>query len=83
MFCGLSFASPQHLITGYNAETILARRFTYAAILADGNLVTNLLSIGQKSPLTGPDPDAPATIGGLVNHGPFEGDASMTRSMFS
>jgi unspecific peroxygenase len=60
-------------------ESELARKTTYAAHLLDGNLVTDLLSIGDKTPLTGPDPPAPAIVGGLNNHGTFEGDASMTR----
>ncbi|KIJ46092.1 hypothetical protein M422DRAFT_77770, partial [Sphaerobolus stellatus SS14] len=42
--------------------------------------LTNLISIGGKSPLTGPDPPAPAIVGGLNTHGTFEGDTSMTRS---
>jgi hypothetical protein len=46
---------------------------TYTAMLVDGNLVTNLLSIGGKSPKTGPDPPEPAVVGGLNTHGLFEG----------
>jgi hypothetical protein len=38
-----------------------------------------LLSIGGKSPATGPDPPKPAIVGGLDTHAVFEGDASMTR----
>lgn len=52
---------------------------TYAAHLVDGNLLTNLLSIGGKSPLTGINPPAPAIVGGLDTHAVFEGDASTTR----
>ncbi|KAH6885636.1 hypothetical protein BKA70DRAFT_1337465 [Coprinopsis sp. MPI-PUGE-AT-0042] len=58
----------------------LARTTTYAAHLLDGNPITDLLSIGGKTPKTGPDPPAPAIVGGLNNHGTFEGDASMTRA---
>ena len=61
-------------------ESELARKTTYAAHLLDGNLVTDLISIGDKTPKTGPDPPTPAIVGGLNNHGTFEGDASMTRA---
>ncbi|RXW15547.1 hypothetical protein EST38_g10305 [Candolleomyces aberdarensis] len=52
----------------------------YAAMLVDGNLVTNLLSIGKKTKKTEPDPPKPAIVGGLNTHDVFEGDASMTRA---
>jgi hypothetical protein len=51
----------------------LAVFVTYAAMLVDGNLLTNFMSIGGKTPLTGPDPPAPATAGGLNTHAVFEG----------
>lgn len=51
----------------------LAVFVTYAAMLVDGNLVTNLLSIGGKTKLTGPDPPKPAIVGGLDTHAVFEG----------
>ena len=51
----------------------LAVFVTYAAFLVDGNPITNLMSIGGKSPLTGPDPPKPAIVGGLDTHGVFEG----------
>jgi len=54
---------------------------TYGAHLVDGNLVTNLLSIGGKTGKTGPDPPSPAIVGGLNTDGVFGGDASMTRGM--
>ena len=56
-----------------------ARFVTYAAHLVDGNLVTDLLSIGGKTRKTGTDTGPPAIIGGLNTHAVFEGDASMTR----
>lgn len=56
-----------------------ARFLAYAAHLVNGNLLTNLLSIGFKTPLTGPDPPAPAIVGGLNTHVVFEGDTSLTR----
>ena len=46
----------------------------------NGNLEYDLLSIGGKTPLTGPDPPAPALVGGLSQHATFEGDASLTRA---
>ena len=46
----------------------LAVFVTYAAMLVDGNLITNLLSIGDKSSKTGPDPPKPAIVGGLDTH---------------
>ncbi|CAA7270619.1 unnamed protein product [Cyclocybe aegerita] len=61
----------------FNMENSLAIFLTYAAHLVDGNLITDLLSIGRKTPLTGRDP--PPIVGGLNTHAVFEGDASMTR----
>ena len=46
---------------------------TYIAHLLDGNLVTDLLSIGGLTPKTGPPPPPPATAGGFNVHGTFEG----------
>jgi len=57
----------------------VASFITYNAHIVDGNVVTDLLSIGGKTNATGPDPPSPAIVGGLNTHGPFEGDASMTR----
>lgn len=54
-------------------ENTLARFVTYAAFLVDGNVITNLLSIGGKTSSTGPDPPAPAIVGGLNTHAVFEG----------
>ena len=51
----------------------LAVFIAYAAFLVDGNPLTNLLSIGGKSSLTGPDPPQPAIVGGLDTHAVFEG----------
>ncbi|KAF9484105.1 Cloroperoxidase [Pholiota conissans] len=77
-------ASPSQIITavqeGFNMGNDLALIVTYVAHLLDGNLVTDLLSIGGKTPKTGPNPPAPAIVGGLDTHGVFEGDTSMTRS---
>ncbi|PPQ65825.1 hypothetical protein CVT24_012052 [Panaeolus cyanescens] len=64
---------------GFNMDFGTALLVTYAAHLVDGNVVTNLLSIGGKSPKTGPDPPPPAIVGGLNTHSVFEGDASLTR----
>lgn len=58
----------------------LARFLTYAAFLVDGNLVTDLLSIGGKTSKTGAAPPKPAIAGGLSTHAVFEGDSSMTRA---
>ena len=57
-------------------ENSLAVTLTYAAFLVDGNQITNLLSIGGKSSLTGPDPPKPAIVGGLDTHAVFEGTQS-------
>ncbi|PPQ99166.1 hypothetical protein CVT24_009257 [Panaeolus cyanescens] len=78
-------ATPEQIMLavqeGFNMEFGTAMLVTYAAFLVDGNVVTNLLSIGGKSPKTGadPDPHQPATVGGLNTHAVFEGDSSMTR----
>ncbi|KAF6755031.1 aromatic peroxygenase precursor [Ephemerocybe angulata] len=77
-------ATPAQIINavqeGFNMENRAARFVTYAAFLVDGNLVTDLLSIGGKTKLTGPDSPGPASIAGLNTHAVFEGDASMTRA---
>ena len=57
-----------------------AQAATYAAHILNGNLEFDLLSIGGKTPKTGPDPPAPAQVGGLNQHATFEGDASLTRA---
>jgi unspecific peroxygenase len=61
------------LFAVFNMGNDLAVFVTYAAMLVDGNLVTNLLSIGGKTPRTGTDPPAPAIVGGLDTHAVFEG----------
>ncbi|KAJ2914374.1 heme-thiolate peroxidase, partial [Candolleomyces efflorescens] len=80
-------ASPSQIVNavqeGFNMEHDTAVFVTYAAHLVDGNLVTDLLSIGGKTRKTGPDPPAPAIVGGLNTHAVFEGDASMTRADFN
>lgn len=60
-------------ITGFNMGNDLATFVTYAAHLVDGNLVTDLLSIGGKDKRTGPDPPSPASVAGLNTHAVFEG----------
>ncbi|KAF8503098.1 Chloroperoxidase [Gautieria morchelliformis] len=76
-------ASPAQIINaiqeGFNMGNDIATFLTFAAFIVDGNAITNLMSIGGKSPLTGPDPPSPAIVGGLDTHAVFEGDASMTR----
>ncbi|KAJ3528841.1 heme-thiolate peroxidase [Coprinellus aureogranulatus] len=76
-------ATPSQIVQavqeGFNMESGTARFVTYAAFLVDGNLVTDLLSIGGKTDLTGEDTGPPAIIGGLNTHAVFEGDSSMTR----
>jgi len=67
------------IIPGFNMPIDLATFVTYAAFIVDGNQITNLLSIGGKTPLTGPNPPKPAIVGGLDTHAVFEGDASTTR----
>ncbi|KAH7100961.1 heme-thiolate peroxidase [Auriculariales sp. MPI-PUGE-AT-0066] len=76
-------ATPGQIVTavqeGFNMGWDLATFVTYAAMLVDGNHVSNLMSIGEKTPRTGADPPKPAIVGGLNTHGVFEGDASLTR----
>ncbi|KAF9480745.1 Cloroperoxidase [Pholiota conissans] len=76
-------ATPAQIVNavqeGFNMGNDLAIFVTYAAFLVDGNLITNLLSIGGKTSATGPDPPAPASVAGLNTHAVFEGDASTTR----
>ncbi|PPQ78776.1 hypothetical protein CVT25_010649 [Psilocybe cyanescens] len=77
-------ATPAQIVTavqeGYNMANDLAKFVTYAAHIVDGNLITNLLSIGGATKLTGLAPAPPAIAGGLNTHAVFEGDASSTRS---
>lgn len=54
-------------------ENSFAVFITWGAFLVDGNLLTNLMSLGPKSDSTGPDPPSPAIVGGLNTHGVFEG----------
>lgn len=54
-------------------DNTLARFLAYGTFLVDGNVVTNEMSIGSKSAATGPDPPAPAIVGGLDTHAVFEG----------
>jgi hypothetical protein len=63
-------------LLGFNMGNGLAVFLTYAAFLVDGNQITNLLSIGGKSPKTGPDPPKPAIVGGLDTHAVLEGAQS-------
>ena len=64
-------------VLGFNMGNGLATFVTYAAMLVDGNQITNLLSIGGKTPETGPDPPKPAIVGGLDTHAVFEGAQSI------
>ncbi|KAF9453302.1 Cloroperoxidase [Macrolepiota fuliginosa MF-IS2] len=79
-------ATPAQIIDavqeGFNMENTLAKFVTYAAHLVDGNLITDQLSIGSKTSKTGPNPPAPAIVGGLDTHSVLEGDASLTRADF-
>ena len=61
-------------------ENVVARFTTYVNHLIDGNIETDLISIGDKTPRTGTPPPPPALAAGLNNHGTFEGDASLTRA---
>ncbi|KAH6903683.1 Chloroperoxidase [Coprinopsis sp. MPI-PUGE-AT-0042] len=76
-------ASPAQLITavqeGFNMENKVARFTAYVNHLVDGNLVTDLISIGDQTIKTGFPLPPPALVGGMNNHGTFEGDASLTR----
>ncbi|KZP09521.1 heme-thiolate peroxidase [Athelia psychrophila] len=79
-------ATPQQIMNavqeGFNMGNDLALLVTFGAFLVDGNHLTNLMSIGQKTNETGTNPAAPAIVGGLNTHGVFEGDASTTRGDF-
>ncbi|TEB19556.1 hypothetical protein FA13DRAFT_1718659, partial [Coprinellus micaceus] len=60
-------ATPTQIIQavqeGFNMDSGTARFVVYAAHLVDGNLVTDLLSIGGKTKKTGADPPPPAIVG--------------------
>ena len=65
---------------GLNLGNSGARIAAFAGHLLNGNLEYDLLSIGGRTSKTGPDPPAPALVGGLSQHATFEGDASLTRA---
>jgi hypothetical protein len=75
--------TPQNLINavmnGLNMGNDLATFVGFAAFLTNGNPLTNLISIGGSTPLTGQNPPPPAIVGGLDTHNTFEGDISLTR----
>ncbi|RXW14104.1 heme-thiolate peroxidase [Candolleomyces aberdarensis] len=77
-------ATPTQIIKavqeGFNMDNGAAITATYLGHILNGNLVTDLLSIGGKTPKTGPPPPPPAHAGGLNVHGTFEGDAGLTRA---
>lgn len=79
-------ASPSQIIAavqeGYNMDPHFATFVTYLGHISNGNQVTDLLSIGGKSPNTGADPHTPASVSGLSTHTTFEGDASLSRGDF-
>ncbi|KIJ42638.1 hypothetical protein M422DRAFT_85577, partial [Sphaerobolus stellatus SS14] len=58
---------------GFGMDNSLAIQLVYATMLVDGNPLTNLMSIGAKSSLTGPDPPKPAIVGGVDTHAVLEG----------
>lgn len=58
---------------GFNMDNTIARFLAYGTFLVDGNVITNEMSIGSKTPATGPDPPSPAIVGGLDTHAVFEG----------
>ena len=68
------FVSFAHLIvSGLNMGNDLAIFLVYNALLVDGNVLTNKLSIGGLTPLTGIPPPPPAIAAGIDHHGTFEG----------
>ncbi|KAF8888466.1 heme-thiolate peroxidase [Gymnopilus junonius] len=67
-------------LIGFNLENSFARFLALSTFLVNGNPITNLMSIGGVTPLTGQNPPAPATVSGLNTHNNCEGDTSMTRA---
>jgi len=55
----------------------------YNTHIVNENIITDLLSIGDKVNVMGTDPLSLAIIGGLNAHGLFEGDISMTCSQLN
>ncbi|KIJ46634.1 hypothetical protein M422DRAFT_107608, partial [Sphaerobolus stellatus SS14] len=69
-------------IVGLNLGNDFAKFLVYQAFLMNDNPITNLISIGLKSPLTGPDPPKPAQgcyYIQFASHISHIGDTSMTR----
>ncbi|KAL9935783.1 hypothetical protein V8E36_005360 [Tilletia maclaganii] len=75
--------TPQDIVTavmkGYNMAQPLAVFLAWGAHVVDGNLLTNLISLGRKTVRTGTAGAAAQAASGLNTHGLFEGDASTTR----
>jgi hypothetical protein len=78
---GLFVSGTHTSCPGFNMENQFAIFVTYLAHLMNGNLVTDLLSIGGKTRKTGPDPPPPAHAGGFNVHGTFEGGYNEYRSV--
>ncbi|KIJ48575.1 hypothetical protein M422DRAFT_28333 [Sphaerobolus stellatus SS14] len=57
-----------------NLGNVFAKFLVYQAFLMNGKPLTNLISIGMHTPLTGQNPPNPALVGGLSQHGTFEGN---------
>ncbi|KIM85662.1 hypothetical protein PILCRDRAFT_340227 [Piloderma croceum F 1598] len=78
-------ARPSQIVAGvqeaFNMGNDLAKAQVYGNHILNGNLITDLLSIGRKTSLTGPDPPS-FSVGGLNKHNTFEGDASVSRADF-
>jgi len=76
-------ASPSQVLSavqeGFNMGNDMAIAQAYGIHLLNGNLVTDLMSIGGRTPLTGPRCPG-CKDGGLSDHTTFEGDASLTRA---
>jgi len=64
----------------FNVANDLALALVYGNFIFSGNLITDLISIGEKTLRTGVEPGPPCNAGGLSDHDAFEGDASMTRA---
>ncbi|KAH6905561.1 Chloroperoxidase [Coprinopsis sp. MPI-PUGE-AT-0042] len=77
-------ATPAQIIEavqeGFNMHYTAARVAAYGAHLLNGNQVSDLLSIGGKTHLTGPSPAPPAHAGGNNVHNTCEGDVSLSRA---
>jgi hypothetical protein len=70
---GVLFDAYSEQSKAFNMGNDVAISVVYGNFVFNGNLITDLMSIGQKTSRTGVDPGPPCEVGGLSDHNTFEG----------